>query len=162
MLMGLKGEYTHILLIGLKGKYTRIHHADRVEKYFIWKINVWYLLCLSFVSFCWPWSCLFFCLPLWFLQIPFTINLKIVQVPLLLQIWCYSVHLEQQSYQIMVLEESSGMNRIRQTEEWMCSPYHTLQNLVAWNTTNTLIIQVKIYYKFRLHVQNNDKMVTYI
>ena len=33
------------------------------------------ILCLSFVSFCWPWSCLSsgdFCLTFWYLQIPYT------------------------------------------------------------------------------------------
>ena len=35
-------------------------------------------LCLSFVSFSWPWSCLSltnnFCLPLWYLQIPYKLS----------------------------------------------------------------------------------------
>ena len=35
---------------------------------------VLFVLCLSFISFCWPWSCLSsdICLPLWYLWIPFS------------------------------------------------------------------------------------------
>ena len=41
------------------------------------------VLCLSFLSFCWPCSCLssdyIFCLSLWYLRIPFTMLQEIIQ-----------------------------------------------------------------------------------